>query len=318
MERMKAVTFTEGGPERLVVETVERPAPGPTEVLVRVTAVGVNSIDWKTRRGEGVFQSFDPSFPMILGWDFAGVVEEPGPGVTRFRKGERVFGMPRFPQPAAAYAEFVTAPSRQLARIPDQVTDVDAAAVPLSGLTAYQAVVDTLRIGQGERVLVHGAAGAVGQVAVQIAKARRATVWATETADRLDTLRDLGVDHVIDAGSGDFAEGVSHMDAVLDLVGHDDYAVRSLATLRPGGRMVVLSGPEDVPSARACAAAGVTADWMLVEPDYAGLDALGVMLSFGLLHITVAETRPLDNVADLHRIGEAGSAPGRLVATIEG
>ena len=129
---------------------------------MRVTAVGVNSVDWKTRAGEGMYRFFDPAESMVLGWDVAGVVEEAGVGVTRFQKGDRVFGMPRFPHPARAYAEYVVAPSRHLARIPDNVSDKTAAGVPLPGLTAYQAVVDTIKLGQGERILIRGAAGAVG------------------------------------------------------------------------------------------------------------------------------------------------------------
>ena len=318
MAQMKAIAFTPGGSGNLDSVSIARPAPRPTEVLVRVIAIGVNSIDWKTRAGEGVYPFFDPDVPMVLGWNIAGVVEEAGAGVTRFREGDRVFGMPAFPMPANAYAEYVVAPSRQLALTPDKVSDIAAAAVPLSGLTAYQAVVDTLKVGQGERILIYGAAGAVGQFAVQIAKARRAIVWATEVPDRLDTLRDLGVDHVVDVEAEDFGGTVSHMDAVLDLVGGTDYAVRSLRMLQPGGRMVVLSSPDDVPSARQLAAAGVTATWMLVEPDHAGLEALAAMLTYGLLKVPIAETRPLDQVAQLHDIGEAGTVVGRLVATVGG
>jgi NADPH:quinone reductase-like Zn-dependent oxidoreductase len=318
MAQMRAITFTAGGSENLKPTMIPRPEPGPTDVLVRVIAVGVNSIDWKTRAGQGMYRYFDASVPMVLGWDIAGVVEEVGIGVTRFRERDRVFGMPAFPMPADAYADYVLALSRQLAPTPDKVSDIAAAAVPLSGLTAYQAVVDTLKVGQGERILIHGAAGAVGQFAVQIAKARRAIVWATEVPDRLDTLGDLGVDHVIDAGSGDFSETVSHMDAVLDLVGGRDYPVRSLRTLRHGGRMVVLSAPDDVPSARQLAAAGVTATWMLVEPDHAGLEALAAMLTYGLLKVPIAETKPLDDVAQLHDLGESGTVVGRFVATLDG
>ena len=316
MAQMRAITFTPGGSENLRSTSIEMPTPGPTEVLVRVTTVGVNSIDWKTRTGQGMYRFFDPSAPMVLGWDIAGVVKEAGAGVTRFREGDRVFGMTRFPMPAGAYAEYVVAPARQLAATPDKISDIEGAAVPLSGLTAYQSVVDTLNVGQGERILIHGAAGAVGQFAVQIAKARRATVWATEVPARLDTLRELGVDHVIDSEAVDFAETVSHMDAVLDLVGRDDYPVRSLRTLPPGGRMVVLSVPDDVPSARQLAAEGVTATWMLVEPDHAGLEALAAMLTYGLVKVPIAETRPLDQVAQLHDLGESGTVIGRLVATL--
>ena len=316
MTSMNAVTFTKGGVENLTVQSIERPEPRPTEVLVRIDAVGVNPIDWKTRSGAGMYANYDPSAPMVLGWDIAGVVEEVGAGVTRFRKSERVFGMPRFPDPASAYAEFVVAPSRQLARIPEGVADLAAAAVPLSGLTAYQAIVDTLHVGQGDRVLIHGAGGNVGQLAVQIAKARRAEVWASEVTERQDVLKNLAVDHAINSDEDDFADLAEGMNAVLDLVGSDRSSVRALRTLIDGGRLVVLSSPSDLPSEEQLTEANVQGTWMLVEPDYAGLDALAAMLSYGLLKISLGETRPLSEVGALHAIGEAGDTPGRLVATV--
>ena len=127
-----------GGPEVLVVEDVPRPEPAPTEVLVRVAAAGVNPVDWKVRAGGGLLG--EP--PFTVGWDVAGVVEAAGSGVTWLAAGDRVFGMPRFPREAACYAEYVVSPSRQLARIPDGLDDVEAAAVPLAGLTAWQSLVD--------------------------------------------------------------------------------------------------------------------------------------------------------------------------------
>ncbi len=316
MANMNAVSFTKGGVENLTFGSIARPEPRPTEVLVRVDAIGVNPIDWKTRSGGGMYASFDTSSPMVLGWDIAGIVEETGAGVTRFRKGDRVFGMPRFPDPASAYAEFVVAPSRQLARIPDGVADLAAAAVPLSGLTAYQAIVDTLHVGTGDRVLIHGAGGNVGQLAVQIAKARRAEVWATEVSARQNVLKTLAVGHAINTDVDDFAEVAADMDVVLDLVGSDGSPVRALRTLRDGGHLVVLSSPDDLPSQEQLSDANVTGEWMLVEPDYAGLDALAAMLGYGLLKISLAETRPLDEVGVLHAIGEAGDTTGRLVATV--
>ncbi len=316
MATMSAVTFTKGGVENLAVESIERPEPRATEVLVRVDAVGVNPIDWKTRCGEGVYENFDPSAPMVLGWDIAGIVEETGAGVTRFRKGERVFGMPRFPDPASAYAEYVVAPSRQLARIPEGFADLAAAAIPLSGLTAYQAIVDTLHVGTGDRILINGAGGHVGQLAVQIAKARRAEVWATEVSGRQDVLEHLGVDHAINSDEDDYAEVAADMNAVLDLVGSDGSAVRALQTLRDGGRLVVTSSESDVPSQDQLSQANVTGQWMLVEPDYASLDALAAMLGYGLLKVSLAETVPLNEVGTLHTIGEAGDTAGRLVATV--
>src|SRR5262245_42612819 len=136
-----------GGPEVLAVEDMPRPEPGATEVLVRVAAAGVNPVDWKVRTGGG----FLGEPPFTVGWDVAGVVEEAGMGVTWLAPGDRVFGMPRFPKEAACYAEYVASPSRQLARVPDELSDVEAAAIPLAGLTAWQALVDTAGVGEGSR-----------------------------------------------------------------------------------------------------------------------------------------------------------------------
>ncbi len=174
-----------GGPEVLEVVDVPRPEPGPTEVLVRVAAAGVNPVDWKVRARGGFLG--DP--PFTVGWDVAGVVEEVGIGVTRFAAGDRVFGMPRFPREAAAYAEYATSPSRQLARTPDGLSDVEAGAMPLAALTAWQALVETADVRPGSRVLVNGAAGGVGHLAVQIAKARGAYVIGTARAVQHETPR---------------------------------------------------------------------------------------------------------------------------------
>jgi NADPH:quinone reductase-like Zn-dependent oxidoreductase len=211
-----------GGPEVLELVEVPRPRPSPTEVLVRVTAAGVNPLDWKTRSG-GVFLG---SPPFTVGADAAGVVEAVSGGVTRFAVGEHVFGMPRFPHEAGAYAEYITAPSRHLARIPPALGDVEAAALPMAGLTAWQALVDTAGLGPGDRVLIQGAAGGIGHLAVQIAKARGATVLGTARADRHPFLATLGVDLALDYATQPAARDIGEVDVVLDLVGGDT-ALRS-------------------------------------------------------------------------------------------
>ena len=157
---------------------------------MRTVAAGVNPVDWKVRARGG----FLGEPPFTVGWDVAGVVEEVGYGVTRFSVGDRVFGMPRFPREAAAYAEYVTSPSRQLALIPDALDDVEAGALPLAGLTAWQALVETADVQPGQRVLVLAAAGGVGHLAVQIAKARGAYVLGTARAEKHSFLVELGVD----------------------------------------------------------------------------------------------------------------------------
>jgi len=235
-----------GGPEVLETQELEQPEPIPTEVLVRVTAAGINPVDWKTRQ-HGGFRSAVGDPPMILGWDIAGVVEEVAPDVTRFEPGDRVFGMPWFPRLARAYAEYVTSPARQLARTPDALSDEEAGGLPLAGLTAWQALVDVAQVGEGTRVLVHAAAGGVGHLAVQIAKARGAHVIGTARAEKHDFLRELGVDEPIDYTADPFDQAVSDVDVVFDLVAGEEYGLRSLETLREGGLWLCI--PADIPDA---------------------------------------------------------------------
>ncbi len=295
---------------------VERPTPGPTEVLIKNAASGINPVDWMIRANGDAFGTFDPGSPMILGWDVAGEVVGAGAGVTRFAVGDRVFGMPQFPRPANAYAEYVVAGSRQVARIPDGTTDIEAGALPLAVLTAWQAVVDTLHIGKGDRLLVHAASGGVGHLAVQIAKARGAEVWGTASARNHDALRELGVDHVIDYRTERFEKIATDMDAVIDLVGTPDNVMRSVQSLRRGGRLVIVPSPSGLPSQEILDEAGVTATWILVEPDYAALEEVARMLDAGTLRVVVGDTRPLTQIDELHGIGEAGGPMGKLVATI--
>ena len=164
---MRAITQqTFGGPETLGLAEVERPQPMPTEVLVRVHAVGVNPVDTSIRSGAWPLLG-NP--PFVLGWDISGVVEQTGAGVTRFRPGDEVYGMPYFPRAAGAYAEFVVASSRQLAYKPARLDHRHSAALPLAGLTAWQGLVDAAQLKEGQRVLIHGGGGGVGHLAVQIA-----------------------------------------------------------------------------------------------------------------------------------------------------
>jgi NADPH:quinone reductase-like Zn-dependent oxidoreductase len=301
-----------GGPEVLELKEVERPELIPTEVLVRLTAAGINPVDWKTRQRGGYRQAVgDP--PLILGWDIAGVVEEVDPDVTRFAPGDRVFGMPWFPRLARAYAEYATSPARQLARTPDALSDEQAGGLPLAGLTAWQALVDVAEVGEGTRVLIHAAAGGVGHLAVQIAKSRGARVIGTAREEKHDFLRELGVDEPIDYTAGPFEEAVSDVDVVLDLVAGEDYGLRSLQTLRPGGLWICI--PADVPDVVAAAAREQSkrAISFLVEPDYAGLESLAALADEGKLTVVIDETFPLAEAAEAHRRLEDGRARGKIV-----
>lgn len=309
---MQMTAIVTGADGSLRPAKVDRPVAGPSEVLIKASAVGVNPADWKSAASPDA--GGDPDSPLILGWDVAGEVVEVGPGVTRFAVGDRVFGMPRFPAFANAYAEFVVARSREVARVPDSVSDIEAGALPLAVLTAWQTVVDTLGVGEGDRVLIHGAAGGVGHLAVQIAKARGAQVWGTASAKNHNQLRDLGVDHLIDYRTQRFEDCVADLDAVLDLVGDGETATRSVQTLRRGGKLAAISPL--LPDEETLSEAGVSAAFVLVEPDYAALEEVARMLDAGTLRVIIAETRPLAQIDELHTIGQAGGPMGKLVATV--
>ncbi|MFE9703168.1 NADP-dependent oxidoreductase [Streptomyces sp. NPDC005930] len=306
---MRAVVVERwGGPEELVEREVERPEPGLNEVLVRVHAAGVNPVDWKTR-ASGALIGWD-AVPAV-GWDVSGTVEAVGPGVGLFRPGDEVFGMPRFPRQAGAYAEYVVAPARHLARKPAGLTHTEAAALPLAGLTAWQALVDTADVRPGERVLVHAAAGGVGHLAVQIAKARGAYVIGTAGAAKHALVRELGADETIDYRSVRFEDAVSDVDVVLDGIGGGT-AERSISVLRDGGRLITLPGPDDVPAAPD----GVLATWMLVEPDHHGLREIAALVERGAVRPVVETALPLAEAAKAHEIGEQGRTTGKIVLTV--
>ncbi|HXS43905.1 MAG TPA: NADP-dependent oxidoreductase [Solirubrobacteraceae bacterium] len=304
-----------GGPEVLELREVERPEPLPTEVLVRVHAAGVNPVDWKTRSGRGMARVLgDP--PFTVGWDVAGVVEALGFGVTRFAEGDAVFGMPRFPRAASAYAEYVTAPSRQLARAPDGLGFREAGAMPLAGLTAWQALVETAGVGEGDRVLVQGAAGGVGHLAVQIAKARGAHVLGTARTDKHAFLRGLGVDEPIDYAEQDVAAAAGEVDVVLDLLGSRETGLASVACLRRGGLLISVPSGADREVLRTAAERGRRATGILVEPDGAALESLAELVAEGRLRVELAEALPLAAAARAHEIGERGRTRGKLVLDV--
>jgi NADPH:quinone reductase-like Zn-dependent oxidoreductase len=280
-------------------------------VLVRVTAAGVNPVDWKVRTRGGFLG--DP--PFTVGWDVAGVVEELGYGVTRFQPGDRVFGMPRFPREAAAYAEYVTSPSRQLARIPDGLSDVEAGALPLAGLTAWQALVETAGVERGQRVLILGAAGGVGHLAVQIAKSRGAHVIGTARAAKHDFLAEIGVDEAVDYTTEAVEDSVGDVDVVLDLVG-DESTRGAIATLRDGGLFIVVPSAAGLGDLLELAGGRVRVTGILVEPDRSGMESLAQLAATGALRPTIAETFPLEQAVRAHEVGETGRTAGKLVLTV--
>ena len=309
---MRAVSQrTVGGPEVLEIVDVPQPEPAPTEVLVRVAAAGVNPVDWKVRARGG----FLGEPPFTVGWDIAGTVEKLGPGVTRFAVGDRVFGMPRFPKQAAGYAEYVTSPSRQLARTPEALSDVEAAALPLAALTAWQALTETADVQSGQRVLVLGAAGGVGHLAVQIAKACGAHVIGTARAAKHDFLAELGADQAVDYTEQPVEDVVADVDVVLDLVG-DESTVRTVSMLSDNGLFILVPSASGLDALRKAAGDRVRITGILVEPDRAGLESLCGLVASGRLRPHVSATYPLEEAARAHEAGETGRTLGKLVLTV--
>jgi NADPH:quinone reductase-like Zn-dependent oxidoreductase len=306
---MRVVTQREfGGPEVLQVIEAARPVPGPTEVLVRVHAAGINPVDWKSR----AHPVFLGELPYTLGWDVSGVIEEVGFGATGVHVGDEVLGMPWFPREAAAYAEYVTAPSRHFVRKPAGISHAEAAGLPLAGLTAWQALVDVAGVQSGQRVLVDAAAGGVGHLAVQIAKARGAYVLGTASSAKHEFLRSIGVDEPIDYR--DESATATDIDIFLGLVGEES-DLRWLPSLNSGGLLVSVPGGVGERAAADAAQRGVRAAGILVEPDQIGLLGLVELIEAGQLTVHVDQAFPLEDVAKAHEVGEAGRVTGKLVLT---
>jgi NADPH:quinone reductase-like Zn-dependent oxidoreductase len=302
---------TFGGPEVLRLADVPEPAPLPTEVVVRVKAIGINPVETYIRAGRFPFAGQPP---IILGWDISGIVESVVPGTNRFAPGDEVFGMPLFPRAAKAYAELVAAPSRQLARKPAALSHNEAAAASLAGLTAWQCLVDVAGVRAGDRVLVHAAAGGVGHLAVQIAKARGAYVIGTASAGKYEFVRGLGADDVVDYRNVDFAETVKDIDVVLEMVG-GDYGERSIKTLKPGGLLVTIVDRLNKELAERTSAAGRRFAGVTVEPDHGGLEALAALAESGKLKVHVEKVFPLEEAANAHRFLVEAKPRGKIVLT---
>ncbi|WP_329003076.1 NADP-dependent oxidoreductase [Kribbella sp. NBC_00709] len=313
---MRAISQdTYGGPEVLKLIDTDRPEPLPTEILVRVEAAGVNPVDAKTRAGQGVAGLLGEP-PLILGWDVSGVVEAVGHGVHTVAVGDEVYGMPWFPRAASAYAEYVTAPSRHFARKPATIDHVQAAAVPLAGLTAYQILTALADVQKDQRVLIHAAGGGVGHLAVQIAKELGAHVVGTASAGKHEWLRGLGADEVIDYHSQDLAAATGDIDVVVDLIGSETTLAQSVAVTRRGGLVVAVpSGTSPELLARA-AESGVRVASYLVEPDGHALGEIAELIENGALRVEVEEVFPLAEAAAAHRRLEDGRARGKLVLAV--
>jgi NADPH:quinone reductase-like Zn-dependent oxidoreductase len=303
---MRAITqYTFGDPDVLELAQLDRPEPGPGEVLVRVRAAGVNPSDWKIR--SGLLPRFGPP-PFVLGLDFAG---------TREDTGEEVYGVV-YP-PRGAYAEFTVASLDRLARKPSTSDWAPTAALPTAALTAYQPLAGIAKIKPGDRVLIHAAAGGVGHLAVQIAKSRGAYVIGTARAAKHDFLRGLGADELIDYTTTDFTTAVRDVDVVLDPIGAE-YAVRSLDVLTPDGILVDVrgTGPDRTEVRAKAATLGIRYEEFRMAPATNDLEAIARLVDDGVLRVSVAQVFPLEHAAKAHELSQSGRVAGKVVLTVRG
>jgi len=311
MATMQAVRFhSYGAPEVLVLEEVPRPQAGTGEVLIRVHAAGVNPIDWKVRAGH-VKEWLQHRLPLIPGWDVSGVVEAVGPGVTAFKTGDAVFCMLDFLH-NGAYAEYVAARTRDLARRPRSIDHVQAAAVPLAALTAWQSLFEVAGLAPWHTVLIHAAAGGVGHFAVQFAKWKGAKVIGTASAGNKVFLLELGADAVIDYQTTRFEEVASEVDVVLDPIGGDTQG-RSWQVLKQGGILVATLGVSSQEIARQH---GVRGEGVGVHPDSGQLTQIAALIDAGDLKPAVTTVLPLAEAARAHELSQTGHVRGKIVLKV--
>ncbi|MEY2530408.1 MAG: hypothetical protein QOI96_493 [Verrucomicrobiota bacterium] len=314
-QTMKAIRIHNyGGPEVLKYEDAPRPEPQAGEVLVRVHAAGVNPIDWKVR--EGHMKDFWPhKFPLILGWDVSGTVEEVGPGPAaagRFKIGDEVYSIPD-PTRNGAYAEYIVVRESELALKPKSLHHIRAAAVPLAALTAWQSLFDTAQLQPSQRVLIHAGSGGVGHFAVQLAKWKGAYVFATASTKNQDLLRELGVDEPINYTQQRFEDVARNIDIVLDTIGGETQE-RSWSVLKKGGVLLSLVQP---PSEEKTEELGVLAAFVAGHPSGAQLAEIAKMIDSGKLAPIIDRILPLSEARRAHELSQSGHVRGKIVLRVK-
>jgi NADPH:quinone reductase-like Zn-dependent oxidoreductase len=302
---MKAVFIDRfGGPEVLTYGDQPDPQAGPGQVVIDVTAASVNGADWRVRAGA----YGNAQFPLIPGRDFSGTVAAVAADVSDLKVGDAVFGVLEAGR-EGAYAEKLAIAAAIIAKKPEAISHVEAAAIALTGLTAVISIETTLKLERGETILIQGGAGGVASFAIQFAKHIGARVITTTSAANLDYVRSLGADEVIDYTAQDFAHVVSGCDAVFDTVG-GEVARKSFAVLRPGGRAAfIASGPQAPTPERS----DVTSLRPAVGRSRPPLEHVGQLVSSGAVRPPDIKLFPLSQAAEAHRISEGRHFRGKLV-----
>lgn len=314
---MKAMIIKDfGGVDQFMLTEIPKPEIKPDEVLVQVKAIGIDQIDLKTRGGEGMASRLRAENPMILGWDMAGIVVEIGSHVNDLKVGDSVFGTLHFPGCGNTYAEYVAAPASQLAVKPDNVSFEEAAGATQSPLTAWQALIEKGHIKSGDRVLIHGAAGGVGNYAVQIAKHIGAYVMATGSGKDKEFVLNLGADQFMDYKTDKFEDIVSGVDFILDTVGGENF-VRSLRVLKPEGMIVLLPSDKKEEADKVAKERNIkNYQHVLMHSSGENMQSIAGMLREGSMKVYLNETFPFGQIPQAHLAMAAGGHPGKIVVTV--
>ncbi|WP_313509556.1 NADP-dependent oxidoreductase [Enterococcus sp.] len=298
-----------GGKEELEEAKVELPALEPDQILVKTAATSINPIDWKLREGY-LKQMFPWQFPIILGWDIAGEVVEVGADVSDFNIGDAIYARPET-TPFGTYADYAIVDATLAALKPSNQTFAEAAAVPLAGLTAYQALFDHGDLKVGQKVLIHAGAGGVGTYAIQLAKAAGAYVITTASPRNHELLRTLGADEVIDYHTTDFETTLSDIDLVFDTMG-GDVQRKSYTVLKPNGRLVTILSVEDEAAGKE---KNITAKAIWLRTNGEQLKELAALIEDGKVKSVIGATFPLtvQGIYDAHALSETHHAVGKIV-----
>ena len=305
---MKAIVIHEyGGPEVLKYEDVPRPEPKADQILIRVIAAGVNPVDGMIRSGMFA-KDGNGAFPMVLGGDIAGVVERVGNKITKFKAGDPVFAYASLDS-GGGYAQYAVVPEGDAAPKPKSLTYVEAGAVPIVALTAWQALIDTAKLNAGQTVLIHGGSGGVGSFAIQIAKARGAKVIATASTANQDLLKQLGTDVAVDYTKQKFEDVAKDVDVVLDSVGKDTLT-RSYGVVKKGGIIVSLVARPNQSDLEKHGIRGVA---LSVEPNSGELAQIGKLIDEKKIRVIVSQTFPLSEVKKAQEQVASGHTRGKIV-----
>ena len=308
---MKAAQIKKYGGSEVVEINVNAPKPvaSPGQLLVEVFAAGVNPIDWKIREGYIPLQ-----FPATLGGDFSGVIAEVGEGVSGFKKGDEVYGYASIlGGGSGSFAEFASAYVNVMAHKPKTTNHVEAAALPLTGASAWQALVDHIGLSRGKKILIHGGAGGIGSIAIQLARHIGAYVATTVSARDLQYARELGADEAIDYKNQSFEDLLHNYDAVFDTVGGETYN-KSFKVLRKGGIIVSML---EQPRPELMKQYGVNAIGQLTKVNSEWLSKLAELVDNNIIKIHVDKTFPLEQAAEALAYQQSGHPRGKVVLKIK-